>query len=304
MRTVKAWVELQMPPLLRLIAILFSVAATELTSPSGGIAAEPIYRSLPAPKTPTARDLMRLPDYRDGKALTLRVGGRFAYLIQPRGKVDPAKRWVWIFPFEHALASAGGGVEHQFYVDALLSKGFHVAGIDIGVACGSPRGAACCQQFYSLLVGKYGLNPRARLLAQSNGGLNAYAWATRHPDCVDRMAGIYPATDLRSWPGLAKAVKYPSQGLGFDLTQEQLAPRLAEFNPIENLAPLAKAGVKLLHLHGDRDQVVPLAANSSELARRYRGLGGAAQVIEIRGSGHGGLAFSQAKVLADFLLVD
>lgn len=295
--------EITGPVVLVVIALVWSGAA----HPSRG--AEPIYRSLPATKRPTARDIVSVPDYRDGRVITLQVGGRFAYLIKPRGEVDSLKRWVWIFPFEHALADRGGGIEHKYYVDALLAHGFHVAGIDIGVACGSPRGAERCQQFYSLLVSKYGLNPRARLLAQSNGGLNAYAWAVRHADCVDRLAGIYPATDLRSWPGSANAVAYPPKKLGFDLTPQQLAARLSEFNPIENLAPLAKTapptnGVKLLHLHGDRDKVVPLAANSGELVRRYRALGGSAELIIVEGFGHGGHPFSQSKRLLDFLLAD
>jgi pimeloyl-ACP methyl ester carboxylesterase len=286
--------------LLVLVAIFISanavVEAVEKT--------EPIYRSLPATKMPTSRDVMHLPDYRKGQVLSLRFEGRFAYLIKPKGTVDPLKRWVWIFPFEHGLAASDGGVEHRYYVDELLAKGFHVAGIDIGVACGSPRAAGRCHQFYRMLVDKYGLHPRARLLAQSNGGLNAYAWAVRFPREVDRIAGIYPATDLRSWPGLEKAVVYPPKGLGFDLTQEQLAGRLAELNPIENLASLAKAHVKLLHLHGDQDKVVPLDANSSYLARRYRALGGRAEVIVIGSYGHGGYPFSASQALATFLLSD
>jgi pimeloyl-ACP methyl ester carboxylesterase len=280
------------------------VIALVLSANTASRGEEPIYRSLPATKRPTARDVVSVPEYRGGEAITLQPGGRFAYLVKPRGKVDPFRRWVWIFPFEHGLAAAGGAVEHEFYIDALLAKGFHVAGIDISVACGSPRAAERCQQFYSLLIGKYRLNPRARLLAQSNGGLNAYAWALRHPNCVDRLAGIYPATDLRSWPGLANAIAYPSKGLGFDLTQEQLAGRLTEFNPIENLQSLATAHVKLLHLHGDRDKVVPLEANSSELARRYRTLGGSVAVIVVRGYGHGGRDFPTSQELAAFLLSD
>jgi hypothetical protein len=282
------------------IALVLSVSTTADTAWS----TESIYRSLPAAQQPTARDVVKLPDYQDGEAVALQVGGRFAYLIKPRGKLDPLKRWVWIFPFEHGLADAGGGIEHKFYVDALLAKGFHVAGIDIGVACGSPRAAERCQQFYSLLVGDYRLNPRARLLAQSNGGLNAYAWGMRYADCVNRIAGIYPATDLRSWPGVAKAVAYPSKGLGFDLTSQALAPRFSECNPIENLAPLAKAGVKVLHLHGDRDKVVPLEANSAALVRRYRALGGSVDLVVVEGFGHGGRPFSQSKRIASFLLAD
>jgi hypothetical protein len=267
-------------------------------------AAEQIYRSLPATKRPTARDVVSVPDYRDGEAITLQIGGRFAYLIKPCGKVDPTRRWVWIFPFEHGLAASGGSIEHEFYINGLLAKGFHVAGIDIGVACGSPRGAERCQQFYSLLVDKYRLNRRARVLAQSNGGLNAYAWAVRHPDCVDRIAGIYPATALRSWPGLPNAIVYPPKGLGFDLTPEQLTAHLSNFNPIENLAPLAKAGVKLMHVHGDRDKTVPIEANSGELVRRYHALGGTAELVVVHGFSHGGPPFSKSTKVAAFLGAD
>jgi pimeloyl-ACP methyl ester carboxylesterase len=247
---------------------------------------------------------MNIPTYRDGKVTTLRVGGRFAYLVEPRGKVDPARRWVWVFPFEHALESSGGGVELRYYVEQLLAAGFSVAGIDVGVSCGSPRGAVRCEEFYKLLVEQHGLNPRARLLAQSNGGLIAYAWAFRHPRSVDRIAGIYPAVDLRAWPKVANLVAYPAKGLGFDSTSEQLAARLAEFNPIDNLAPLAQAHVKVLHIHGDHDKVVPLADNSEELVRRYKRLGGSAGLVVVKGLGHGGTPFSRSRPLATFLLAD
>jgi pimeloyl-ACP methyl ester carboxylesterase len=247
---------------------------------------------------------MRVPDYRNGRLITLHIGNRFAYLIKPTAKMDPSRRWVWIFPFEHALASPNGGVEHAYYVDQLLANGFHVAGIDVGVSCGSPQAAERCEQFHHLLVQNYGLNPRARLLTQSNGGLAAYAWAFRHPSAVDRIAGIYPATDLRSWPGVQNAVVYPTQGLGFDLGPEQLAQRMAEFNPIDNLAPLAKAGAKLLHIHGDNDMLVPIEANSATLVRRYKSSGGSADLIVVKGFGHGGIPFSQSRRLIAYLLSD
>jgi alpha-beta hydrolase superfamily lysophospholipase len=266
--------------------------------------ARPLYRSLPATKTPASRDALSLPNYRDGKLIALRVGDRFAYLIKPTARLDPSKRWVWIFPFEHALVTASGSVEHRFYVNELLAAGFYVAGIDVGVSCGSPRAAERCEELHRLLVEQYGLNPRARLMAQSNGGLITYAWAYRHPSSVDRIAGIYPATDLQSWPGLQNLVAYPAKGLGFDLTQEQLAARLAEFNPIDNLAPLAKARAKLLHIHGDSDKLVPIEANSVELVRRYKSLGGSAELIVVKGFGHGGAPFSQSRRLVAYLLAD
>jgi pimeloyl-ACP methyl ester carboxylesterase len=282
------------------VVLLLGKGPPLLRSGDGG----PIYRSLPATKVAGPRDVMNIPTYRDGKVTTLRVGGRFAYLVEPRGKVDPARRWVWVFPFEHALESAGGGVELRFYVDQLLAAGFSVAGIDVGVSCGSPSGAERCEEFYKLLVEQHGLNPRARLLAQSNGGLIAYAWAFRHPRCVDRIAGIYPAVDLRAWPKVPNLIAYPAKGLGFDLPSEQLAARLAEFNPIDNLTPLAQAHVKVFHIHGDHDTVVPLTANSEELVRRYTRLGGSAELLVVKGLGHGGTPFSHSRRLAAFLLAD
>ena len=76
-------------------------------------------------------------EFSGGKLVPLRVGGRFAYLIRPTAPLDHAKRWVWIFPFEHGMASPGGHVEYRFYIDRLLAAGFCVAGVDVGVLWGS-----------------------------------------------------------------------------------------------------------------------------------------------------------------------
>jgi pimeloyl-ACP methyl ester carboxylesterase len=155
-----------------------------------------------------------------------------------------------------------------------------------------------------LVQKKYDLNPRARLLVQSNGGLIGYAWAFRHPANAERIGGICPVTDFRTWPTLPVVVTAPDKGLGYDLTEAQLAARRAEFNPVDNLAPLAKSGVKILHIHGDKDTLVPMEANSSEVARRYRSLGGSAEVVVLPGLGHGGQVLYHSQPLLDFLLAD
>ena len=174
----------------------------------------------------------------------------------------------------------------------------------MGTSCGSPSAAQVCHEFYEKLRADYRLNPRARLLGQSNGGLMAYAWAFRHSDCVDRIAGICPATDFRTWPKLPNVVSFPEKGLAYDLSLDQLTNRQSEFNPIENLAPLAKSGVKILHIHGDHDDLVPMAANSIELARRYKTLGGSAEIAVIQGLGHGGKILYESEPLLKFLLAD
>ena len=130
----------------------------------------------------------------------MRVHDRNAYIVKPTGKVDPQRRWVWIFPFWLGINDGHGRLHHRFYVEKYLAAGFNVAGIDVGTSCGSPAAADVCHEFYKKLRADYGLNRRARLEVQSNGGLIGYAWAFRHPECVDRIAGICPVTDFRTWP--------------------------------------------------------------------------------------------------------
>ena len=269
------------------------------------------------PKDSPARNAQKIPTkisgtYKNGELIELRMRGRIAYLIKPTGKLDPQKRWVWDFPFWLAINDGFGSVAHRYYVEQLLTAGFHVVGIEVGPSCGSPAAAEVCQGFYEQLVSKHGLNKRARVLSHSHGGLIAYGWAFRHPKCVDRIAGMCPATDFRTYPGLPNVVTGPTKGLDYDLSLEELTRRAGEFNPIDNLAPLAKAGTKILHLHGDKDALIPTSDNSTELARRYRELGGAAEIVLLKdlgaeranSRGHEGPELYESAALVRFLLAD
>lgn len=242
--------------------------------------------------------------YHGGELIELRVKDRMAYVVKPTGTVDPNKRWLWEFPFWLGINDGFGNLQHRNYVEKLLAAGFHVAGVDVGPSCASPAAAAMCQDFHELIVAEYRLNKRARIMGQSHGGLIAYGWAFRNPTCVERIVGICPATDFRTWPTLPNVIPYSKQGLGYDLTLDQLTQRMAEFNPIDNLAPLAEAGVKILHIHGDKDELVPMSANSTELADRYRKLGGSAEVVVFKGLGHGGQELYQSEPVLKFLLAD
>jgi hypothetical protein len=279
--------------------------------------AEGVEPKSPAAKTTAERNASKIPTriagtYRHGELVGLRVRNRIAFLIKPTGKVDPQRRWVWDFPFWLAINDGFGQVAHRYYVEQLLAAGFHVAGVDVGPSDGSPAAAEVCQEFYEQIVQKAGLHKRPRLLAHSHGGLIAYGWAFRHPTCVDRIAGMCPATDFRTYPKLSNVVAGPTKGLDYGLSLAELERRAGEFNPIDNLAPLVKAGVKILHLHGDGDTLVPTRANSTELARRYHALGGDAEIVLLRnlGSeransrGHDGPELYESARLLKFLLGD
>jgi predicted esterase len=252
--------------------------------------------------------------YRGGKIRSLAVDGRPGFLIAPIGEVDKQRRWIWIAPSWLAVerwdshlqkAVADPNVDHLFYIQGVLAKGFHVAGVDIGVSCGNAAGVAVFHDFYQKLVHKYGLNIKARMVGQSNGGLMVYSYAAAYPETVDRILGIYPATDLRSWPGLAKAAgaeKWMTPP-PFDMPLAHLEAQLAAVNPIDRLAPLAARNIKILHLHGDRDNTVPIGPNSVELVRRYRALGGTVDLDVAHGNGHGpDPAFYESTRALQFLL--
>ena len=57
-------------------------------------------------------------------------------------------------------------------------------------------------------------------------------------------------------------------------------------NPVDNLAPLAKAKIALLHVCGDADDVVPIAENTLLVKEGYEKLGGTIQVIVKPGVNH------------------
>lgn len=242
--------------------------------------------------------------YRGGELIHLKVRERMAYVVRPTGTVDPAKRWLWEFPFWLGCNDGFGNLQHRDYLEELLAHGYHIAGIDVGPSCASPSAASVCQSFYEQIVADYGLSKKSRIMGQSHGGLIAYGWAFRNPTCVERIVGICPATDFRSWPSLPNVINFPAKGLGYNLTLDELSARVTEFNPIDNLEPLAKAGVKILHIHGDKDELVPMSANSTELANRYHNLGGSATIVVLEGLGHGGKVLYQSRPLIDFLLAE
>lgn len=246
-------------------------------------------------------------EYDNGRVIPLYYAGTQGYIIKPTGPIDTERRWVWIAPLYLAVNSTygAGDMAYQYYVEALLQAGYHIIGTDVGVSCGSPAGVEVYQNFYNMLVSVFKLNKKAILIGQSNGGLICYSWAFRYPNQVNRILGIFPATDLLSWPGLDGVFMATPKGLAYDLSGEQFESRLTEFNPIDNLEPLAKAGVKIFHVHGDADNVVPIEPNSYELAKRYKALGGNVEIQTVKGGVHDTSPdFYNCKRGLEFLLED
>lgn len=181
--------------------------------------------------------------------------------------------------------------------ERFLKKGIAIAGVDVGESYGSPQGRAIYTALYKELVEKRGLNKKACLLARSRGGLMLYNWAVEHPKSVACIVAIYPVCNISSYPGLARACG------AYEMTKEQLAARLSEHNPIDRMAPLAKAKVPIFHIHGDSDSIVPLENNSGLVKQRYDKLGGKMTLLTVKGQGHNmWTGWFQSQKLVDFVL--
>lgn len=223
------------------------------------------------------------------------VDGRACFVVVPK-QPAPRKPWIWRTEFF--------GHEPQGDL-ALLAKGFHAVYIDVQNMYGGPPAMKHMDAFYDVLTKRHGLSKKTVLEGFSRGGLFAFNWAALHPD---RVACIYvdaPVCDFKSWPGgKGKGQGSPGDWQNllkvYGLTEpEAMAYKL---NPIDNLAPLAKAGIPLLHIVGDADDVVPLAENTAIVEKCYKALGGPITVIVKPGVGHHPHSLKDPKPIVDFVL--
>lgn len=145
-----------------------------------------------------------------------------------------------------------------------------------------------------------GFAARPVLLGRSRGGLWVTSWAAENPEKVAGIAGIYPAFDLRTYPGLDKAA--PAYGL----SEAELKERLDSLNPINHVDVLARSNVPIFIIHGEEDKVVPLKENSVTLAERYReaGKADAVTLVVSKGQGHNYWeGFFRCQALVDFVIL-
>lgn len=220
---------------------------------------------------------MKTPDKYGGRILQVEIEGHAGFIIVPADRTgDKIIDWVWHAPsFGTPLGSCIDAV-----IEPVVQANMAFVGVDVGESYGNSDGRAIYTRFYQDMVSRFHLAEKVVLLPQSRGGLMLYNWAAEHPEWVQRIAGIYTVCDMRSWPGLETAA--PAYGM----TPEQLRIHLPQCNPIERLHPLAAAKIPILHIHGDADEPVPLEANSGELLRRYRELGGEGTLVVVPGKGH------------------
>ncbi|HEV7225174.1 MAG TPA: alpha/beta hydrolase domain-containing protein, partial [Pirellulales bacterium] len=226
------------------------------------------------------------------------VDGKPVLVVAPK-HAAPGKPWVWHGEF----------FGHKPAPDvALLHRGFHVVSMSVPDMLGSPRAVEHWNVFYRELTEKHGFAKKAALVGLSRGGLYAYNWAAANPDKTACIYADAAVCDFKSWPGGKGTGKGSPRDwqlvldrYGFEDDAEALAYK---GNPVDRLAPLAGAGVPLLHVYGDADDVVPWEENTGLVAERYRKLGGTITLIAKPGVGHHPHGLEDSAPIVDFIALN
>jgi pimeloyl-ACP methyl ester carboxylesterase len=152
---------------------------------------------------------------------------------------------------------------------ALLARGFHIVTGAVPYNADGPLPAQW-NAIYSHLVA-HGFSPKPVMAGAGGAAGEAYAWASANPD---KVSCIYAENPL-------------------------LRSNMSQVQPLDNLEPLAKAGVPILHVCGAEDPW--LDSQTRVLEKRYRELGGKITVLVQNGHGHYPLAPNDPKPVVDFI---
>src|SRR5579859_1877817 len=192
-------------------------------------------------------------------------------------KPAPGKPWVFHPSF----------LERDSTVDmALLAKGYHIVLPPI-----SGPGAVQKQwdEVYKLMVD----NGFAKKVVMEGTGAKAgesYAWAIANPD---KVSVIYDRNPLM------RSLMSNTPPIGSPAPVDPYLPRPSKTQLIDNLAPLAKAGVPILHDCGSLD---PFLKDQTRVVQdRYKKLGGKITVLLTEGEGHFPVSRKDANPVMDFI---
>jgi len=226
----------------------------------------------------------------------LTIAGKQVTVVAPK-TAAAGRPWVWHGEF----------FGHKPAPDiALLGKGFHIVYMKINDMLGCPDAVKLWNQCHAELTTSYGLSTKPALVGLSRGGLYCYNWAIANPDKVSCIYGDAPVCDFKSWPGGKGKGKGDPRNWGFVLKlwgfKDEAEALAYKGNPVDSLAPLAKAGVPLLHVFGDADDVVPWDENTGLIESRYKELGGSITMIRKPGVGHHPHGLDDSTPIIDFIV--
>ncbi|SEN76223.1 sialidase-1 [Mucilaginibacter gossypiicola] len=251
-----------------LITLLFGFTA--------GIASAQNHENVSAGNAPAVYTIQHTTNdsWKGFERVNITIGHHKAYYVTPKKSLE-GNPWVWRASFPDW---------HTDIDSILLSKGFHVAFVNVDDQYGSPYALQVWDAFYQYLTTQKSFAAKVALEGVSRGGLYVYGWAKRNPDKVSCIYNEAPVCNIKSWPG-GKLSAPGDANLWKQLQEvyhftEQQALDYKD-NPIDNLDGLAAFKVPVMHIIGINDKVVPNAENTNILAQRYTALGGPMMIYPV-----------------------
>lgn len=235
------------------------------------------------------------PIFSDYKSEQFLFEGHEAKVVFPE-KPSEERLWIWRARFWG----------HEPQLDkALLDRGFHLVYVDVANLYGNDEAVGIWNRFYKFCRKKYGLNKKVVLEGMSRGGLIIYNWAAQNTGKVFSIYADAPVCDIKSWPGgLYSGAGSPAdwekclEAYGLD------SASVLDFKgiPIYTSIKVAKAGIPVIHVYGDADEVVPYEENTALLAEQFRKAGGTIKLIPKEGIGHHPHSLEDPSPLVEFIL--
>lgn len=220
--------------------------------------------------------------------------GHAAKIVYP-DKPHEQRYWIWRARFWG----------HEPQLDrALLESGFHLAFVDVADLYGSPQAVELWNRFYSYIIEIYDLNPRVVLEGMSRGGLIIYNWAVQNTDKVFCLYADAPVCDIKSLPGgLFSGPGSPQDWqkclAAYGVDEESV---LKVEMPIQSCVTIARAGIPVIHVCGQADELVPVVENTEPLAKNFKNAGGHIKIILKPGVGHHPHSLKDPMVIQDFIM--
>jgi sialidase-1 len=203
------------------------------------------------------------------------LAGHPAFVVEPK-IAAPGKPWIWRTSFPDF---------HSEVDQELVYNGFHIGFVNVVTMLGADSSLDIMDQFYAQLRSQWGLAERPALEPCSRGGLHAYRYAARHPQRIACIFGDVPVMDLKSWPlGWPGAKQQVTDAMKYYGFQSEAELKAFTGNPVDLLAPLAKAKIPLRHAICLNDKVVPPEQNTLEAKRRLEKLGHDMELVVVETS--------------------
>lgn len=240
----------------------------------------------------------KVSEYNGCKRIDFKVLDKDCIMVLPDNKKEGTK-WVWRAEFFDAFPVVD--------ID-LLKDGWAITYICISDMYGNDEAIELMHQYQQFVVEAFDLAPKPVIFGFSRGGLYAFNYAAKYPECVGCLYLDAPVMDVLSWPA-GRGKSFDGQGTPADweickkvlnLTEENAADYKG--SPKFHIAEVASHDIPLILVSGDADKAAPLDENGQLLIDQYEKLGGTKfKAIIMPGKGHHPHSVEDPKPVSDFI---